>query len=158
MTDLLALTQLDTELKHVANTDGGEWAGPCPFCGGDDRFRVWPEHPEGGGGQWWCRKCNRGGDQIAYQVDRGEITPQEAGKLRHNGDNGRPEARRARRSRRTPKETPKPAPVRSSTDAPPAEWQEQAVLFAGYCQDRLFASANEGLDHLHARGLTDATI
>ena len=40
--DLLALIGRDVQLRRVASTNGGEWAGPCPFCGGHDRFRVWP--------------------------------------------------------------------------------------------------------------------
>lgn len=41
--DLLSLIQRDVRLKRVAGTHGGEYAGPCPFCGeGEDRLRVWP--------------------------------------------------------------------------------------------------------------------
>ena len=29
----------------------GEWAGPCPLCGGVDRCCAWPER-----GRWWCRQ------------------------------------------------------------------------------------------------------
>ena len=47
--------------KRVANTDGGEYACPCPFCGGEDRFRVWPEKD-----RFWCRQCNAKGDSIEY--------------------------------------------------------------------------------------------
>ena len=47
--DLLAIAERDTALRKVAATNGGEWAGPCPFCGGDDRFRLWPQHPGGRG-------------------------------------------------------------------------------------------------------------
>lgn len=36
-----------------------EWAGPCPFCGGRDRFRIWSR------GNFWCRSgpghCGRSG-------------------------------------------------------------------------------------------------
>ena len=39
-TNLLALISLDTDLKRIASTGGGEYAGPCPFCGGRDRFQV----------------------------------------------------------------------------------------------------------------------
>jgi DNA primase len=52
--DLLAL--IPSELKRVASTGGGEYAGPCPFCGGRDRFRVQPHHE--GGGRWFCRRCS----------------------------------------------------------------------------------------------------
>jgi DNA primase len=49
------------DLRYVAATYGGEWCGPCPWCGGDDRFRLWPEQ-----GRYWCRQCNRSGDAIRY--------------------------------------------------------------------------------------------
>jgi len=64
--DLLSLIRADVRLKKVATTGGGEWAGPCPFCGGAekrsaDRFRVWPAE-----GRFWCRRCQRSGDAIDY--------------------------------------------------------------------------------------------
>ncbi len=65
MLDLLEKTGLTT--KRVAATHGGEWAGPCPLCGGTDRFRVWPE--QGDNGKWWCRQCGRGGDAIQFLRD-----------------------------------------------------------------------------------------
>jgi DNA primase len=53
------------QIKRVASTWGGEYAGPCPFCrDGQDRFRVWPEQKEGG--RWWCRQCGKSGDAIQY--------------------------------------------------------------------------------------------
>ena len=57
------------ELKRVAATNGGEYCGPCPFCGGGDRFRAWPDHPDGKGGRYWCRGCGRSGDAIQYLRD-----------------------------------------------------------------------------------------
>ena len=50
------------QLKRIASN--GEHAGPCPWCGGDDRFHVWPE------GNYFCRPgpghCGRQGwlDQL----------------------------------------------------------------------------------------------
>jgi len=35
------------ELKRVAPH---EWAGPCPHCGGNDRFHFWDDRLN-----WWCR-------------------------------------------------------------------------------------------------------
>lgn len=34
-----------------------EWAGPCPFCGGADRFRFWTDNERGNGkgGRYLCR-------------------------------------------------------------------------------------------------------
>ncbi len=51
-------------LKKMATTNGGEYAGPCPFCGGNDRFRVWPEED-----RYWCRQCQKAGDSIQYLRD-----------------------------------------------------------------------------------------
>lgn len=50
---------LDLASKHivfrkVSYTQGGEWQGLRPGCGGEDRFHVWPEQNEGRGG-YWCR-------------------------------------------------------------------------------------------------------
>lgn len=63
--NVLELAQQQVQLKQACASKGGEWAGPCPKCGGKDRFRVWPAQNEGAG-SWWCRGCNEGGDGIAY--------------------------------------------------------------------------------------------
>jgi len=71
MLNLLA----DLNLKKVSSTRSGEYAGPCPFCGGRDRFRVWPEYR---GGKWWCRQCDRQGDLIDYLRELKGMSFQEA--------------------------------------------------------------------------------
>jgi DNA primase len=66
-TTLFNLLQADgIDLKRVSACNGGEYAGPCPFCGGKDRFRVWPEMK---GGRYWCRSCSRRGDAVQYLRD-----------------------------------------------------------------------------------------
>jgi hypothetical protein len=61
---LLALAERRTSLKRVAVTGGGEYAGPCPLCGGRDRFRV-----QAGLGRWLCRRCSpRWDDAIALEM------------------------------------------------------------------------------------------
>src|SRR4030042_4277294 len=62
--------------KKTGSTGGGEYAGPCPWCGGDDRFRVWPS--QGEFGKYWCRGCGRSGDAIQYLRDHRRMTYQEA--------------------------------------------------------------------------------
>lgn len=153
--DLLALAGQSVRLRRVASTNGGEWAGPCPFCGeGTDRFRVWPNLD---GGRWWCRVCDRSGDSIAYLVERGDITPQEAGKIRREAE-GTP-ATSGPRPRHDTAPAPPPAPVKYTVTPPPEAWREQARAFVGYCQGLLFTDAGKvGLDWLHGRGLTDDTI
>ena len=42
-----------------------EFAGPCPQCGGEDRFIIWPDRPRGGA--YLCRGCDQqGGDGIQF--------------------------------------------------------------------------------------------
>jgi len=161
----LALIESDTELKRVASKDGGEYAGSCPFCGGTDRFHVWPDHPAGL--RWRCfghqsgrSGCGRGGDLLAYLVERGDITPQEAGRIRHSDDAQDTQASsssgaRPRRARPVPS-----GPVRTQAgNPPPSAWQEQARLFVDYCHEQLFSEAGQvALDYLHGRGLNDETI
>jgi hypothetical protein len=68
--DLLELVEPDTRLVRVAATRGGEYAGPCPFCGGTDRFHVVPAE-----GRWYCRQCTpRGGDAIDYVRRRDHLS------------------------------------------------------------------------------------
>lgn len=52
--DLLSLVGRDTHLRRV----GANWyAGPCPFCGGTDRFTL---KRTSGGWRWLCRHCTDG--------------------------------------------------------------------------------------------------
>ena len=72
--DLLRLVEPDTTLIRIANTHGGEYAGPCPFCGGTDRFHIVPS-----AGKWYCRQCTpRGGDAIDYVQRREQVAFQAA--------------------------------------------------------------------------------
>ncbi len=41
----------------LRRTGNGWYAGPCPFCGGKDRFVV---HDTGDGWRWMCRGCGDG--------------------------------------------------------------------------------------------------
>ncbi len=42
----------------VAKTAGTECYGPCPVCGGKDRFIMWNDD---NGERFWCRKCGIAG-------------------------------------------------------------------------------------------------
>ncbi|MDI6688197.1 MAG: primase-helicase zinc-binding domain-containing protein, partial [Desulfobacterales bacterium] len=66
--NVLELAQVKVELKKVASTHGGEYQGPCPGCGGEDRFHVWPEKNDGQG-SYWCRGCEKSGDNIQFLRD-----------------------------------------------------------------------------------------
>lgn len=45
----------------------GELAGPCPVCGGKDRFHVWPDAKTGF--HYKCRQCDAKGNAISFLRD-----------------------------------------------------------------------------------------
>ena len=51
--DLLALAGKDVQLTR----SGGWYTGPCPFCGGRDRFNL---KRTGNGWRWFCQGCGDG--------------------------------------------------------------------------------------------------
>jgi hypothetical protein len=59
--DLMGLIEPTTRLKKVSSH---EYAGPCPRCGGTDRFRVDPTKG------WWCRQCTGSPDSGGHWGDQ----------------------------------------------------------------------------------------
>ena len=156
-TNLMALIGHDTKLKRVARTEGGEYHGPCPFCGdGRDRFIVQPHHQSGG--RWLNRQCCGSGrwrDAIAYVQYRDKVSFPEACNIL-TGDS-LPLAQQQNED--------KPDTAVSEPDSPPPspEWQSAALTAVFECCDRLHyqrtaesAAAYEYL--VKHRGLTKETI
>lgn len=140
--DLLGLIGRDVKLRRVASTNGGEYAGPCPFCGGRDRFRVWPAR-----GRFWCRKCGAQGDAIDYIRRRNGLGFREAVEaLGLPGRSTGPTASLAR--------------LPSEPLAPPnANWQERGRVFAAECEVALWSEIGaRALAWLRGRGLSDDVI
>jgi DNA primase len=137
-------------LKKKANTYGGEWAGPCPFCGGTDRFLVWPNDK---GGRYWCRQCKKHGDDIQYMRDFQKLTYYAA----------------CRCLRKTPKtrscsvmpvKEARPIFKPKETAMPTSSWSEKAQEFLERCQSCLWSDQGAlTRDFLHReKGLSDETI
>jgi len=136
-------------LKKVAGTNGGEWAGPCPWCGGKDRFRVWPT-PRDAKGRYWCRGCDRSGDEIQFLRDFKNLSFAEA----------------CRQLGMTPKapagnQAPRPAGwTPAETTRPPAQWSKQAEMILTETEAALWSDlggfARGWLDKV--RGLSEKTI
>jgi len=137
--NLLDLIGSDTRLRKIAGTRGGEYAGPCPFCGGDDRFRVQPEQ-----GLWWCRACagDRWQDAVAYVMRRDGVPFTEAARML-GGD--------------TPlkREEHSQYPVRSEPLKEPSTlWRQRAVEVALEAIDTLWSDAGaRARTYLLGRGL-----
>lgn len=144
-TDLLAIVGSDTTLQKIASSGGGEWAGPCPFCGGRDRFRVQPNNQPG---RWFCRGCGEGRwhKAIDYIIRRDGVNFLEACRIL-----GTEELPRSRK--------PKATPEKPAYDAPDGDWQVQAQKAIEVCAHNLWIKEGEkALDYLRNRGLMDHTI
>ena len=75
--NVLTLAESKIKLKRSSNTYGGEYHGPCPDCGGKDRFHVWPQE-NNGQGSYWCRSCEKAGDNIQFLRDFEGLSYREA--------------------------------------------------------------------------------
>lgn len=64
----MTLATSDTSLKFKCAV-GPEYSGPCPFCGGTNRFNVQPA-------RWLCRECTQGQwqDSIEYAMRRSNLS------------------------------------------------------------------------------------
>lgn len=145
--DLLGFAERRTELKRVASTGGGEWAGPCPFCGGKNRFRVQPNHQAGG--IWFCRQCTgaKWQDSIALVMKSENLNFRQACELMM-GAGDLPTTSEPRK----PPEIP-------AYQAPADDWQAWALQALGALQANLWRDENrKALDYLRGRGLKDSTI
>lgn len=140
--NLLELVQTDGfTLKKIATTNGGEYSGACPFCGGSDRFRVWPSYK---GGKWWCRKCGKEGDVIDYLRDYRSMNYHDARELvgsKHDGlaalcPSGRP------------------GQGKNSPSIPSSAWQNQAAKFISLAEQNLL-SIPDSQDDISFDGFVD---
>ncbi len=138
--------------KKVSTTKGGEYHSPCPTCGGEDRFHVWPAQ-NNGLGSYWCRGCGSGGDCIQFLIDFDSRTFRQA-KLELGIDDAecRPsiDRRRAQASVTKvwqPENKTHPADV---IDLP--KWIDHATKFIDICHTALLSSS-ANLEWLHKRGI-----
>lgn len=139
--DLLTLAEVDTTLKKSGNW----WIGPCPFCGGRDRFNLTLGTD---GYRWFCRHCGEGkyGDIIDYIRRRDNVGYREA---KATIDGNQPAA---------PHKAP-PAQEIERTVIPNDAWQSTGKQFVADCQQYLWGTVGaKALAWLQARGLTDATL
>lgn len=150
---LISLLEQDgITARKVAGTHGGEWASACPMCGGEDRFRSWPE--QGESGAWWCRGCNKGGDLIQYMREvRGLSFGDACRRLGIEQERSMlPDWEGRRRS-----EGWKPREARMPLFG---QWQQKTQVLIGWAQEQLWDNTGkEVLDWLKAeRGFSGETI
>jgi len=137
------------ELRKASGHQGGEYHGPCPGCGGEDRFHVWPEQ-NNGEGSYWCRQCGRGGDGIQFLRDFDGMTFHQACEFL---EKPLPDSRDLRQ----PKDRDGSPWEPRTYDAPEEQWSKKALAFIHWCYDQLFEHP-EALGYLTGRGLREGTL
>lgn len=152
MTLLDLLSSDGFDLKRKAAISGGEYAGPCPWCGGDDRFVVWPDHPKYKGGRYWCRQCHKSGDIMQYLKELRGMDYRAACKFLGEQPKFRSHSIASLRQAKTPI-------FPREFISPDTVWQKKAAAFLEGCQSCLLSNEGEGVRaFLHGKGLNDETI
>ena len=151
--------------KQVATTNGGEWQGPCPFCGGKDRFYVQPARDgySDRGGHAACRQCEYSNDAIDLVQQLTGCSYQEARRTLMLGEDARystPQAqttqRRRSRGKKPARRSTAPAPQRKPSGPPPEAWQRCACDLLRSLP--LAIDVPEAWAYLDGRGFDKATI
>ena len=142
--DLVDFAQRYTQLRQISRA--GEFAGPCPRCGGEDRFHVKDQ-------RFYCRQCYpRGGDVIDLVQILHNVTFREACQLLMETPSF---------SSERPMETPTQPLAAIKPNQPAKEvddFQASAAKTMAATTRKLFSSAGApGRAYLHDRGLTETT-
>jgi len=138
------LDLIQNEMKRVGAKDGGEYHGPCPLCGGTDRFHVWPG--QGLHGTWWCRGCQKGGDAIQYLRDiEGMGYKSACNRLGVDSNDYDPQA--------LPPVKPVSTFTPTASITPAEKWAEKALKFVDHCHAALLDNRQQ-CDWLDKRGIT----
>lgn len=131
----------------------GEIGGPCPFCGGKDRFVIFTRQGRDGLGRFWCRQCGKSGDAIQFLRDMEGLSYREAVRQL-----GLPEGERL--PRRMP-----PAPKPQKPDFSPCkaampgqQWQEISGRLVAWAAAQLKKEPKIMAWLKKERGLVPATI
>lgn len=144
-----------SKVRRVSSAKGGEWHSPCPVCGGNDRFHIWPEQDGGATAQragvpgtFWCRKCEAAGDVIdLLKFSEGLEYKAACKELRIELDES---ARKFRPLAQPKRESSGWAP--QEWKVPSEKWRAQATKHALAAHDQLIAN-DKILAYLAGRGL-----
>jgi hypothetical protein len=150
--DLISLVQGQVALKKV----GAYHVGPCPFCGGVDRFTI-KHTPEGD--RWHCRGCGGGKyhSVIDFVMRREGLTFREAIQLL--GGEGISSPRMGAPSDQGPPRTTARGPIPRSAGLPSESWQGKGREFVLSASDGLLDDQEAGIarDYLRKRELVEGT-
>jgi len=134
------------EPKKIALTNGGEYASPCPNCGGDDRFRSWPEQD-----RYWCRQYGQSGDSIQYLRDFHGLSFREAadlaGKIIPAG-----------KKQTSISDQEKAKSAKNRPEPPGTDWTDRAFQFVKYAHESLMKNMAKLMWLKNERGFSFHTV
>ncbi len=148
-----------SKIKKASGSKGGEYHSPCPMCGGEDRFSVFPEQSGGAlcqkhglTGTWSCpRHCGKGGDVLTWLMEIEGLSFKAA--CAELGIEVEAKDRpRGYRPVRSPRQTQKAVFAPTLYDPPVAVWREHATKLALEAHERLLQTPPM-LRYLARRGL-----
>lgn len=140
-TDCIALAMQYSQLRRASGTK--EMQGPCPKCGGDDRFHVKADG-------WFCRQCHADWGDVIELVKWQEGVDFMTAVSSLTG--WQPDGKTYQRKTFTPRQ-----PVERLPEPQTAEWTQRATAVVSAAQKAIFESPN-ATDYLFGRGLTEETI
>ncbi|MDL2210471.1 toprim domain-containing protein [Desulfovibrio sp. OttesenSCG-928-O18] len=130
-----------------------ELCGPCPWCGGKDRFTIFTGQGHDGLGRFWCRQCGKSGDAIQFLRDLEGLGFKEAKRAL-----GLPDSPHRHRRQPTRAETPPPEFTPPKMVIPGPVWLERSIKIVSWACGQL-RQAHEVQEWLaRDRGLTLATV
>ena len=151
--DQISSASPNGSFQKVANTKGGVWKGPCPWCGGSDRFSIYPF--DGDDGHYICNQCKKSGDPIQFERDFHGLSFEDAIEklgIKHKFEKTNP-------SRKEKKNTgPKPWEPRVIKPPSPV-WVDKATQFVFTSYKYLLSAQGKPYrDYLNERGIPNETI
>lgn len=144
--------------KRVSSHKGSEYHSPCPVCGGDDRFHVWPEQNDGSG-SFWCRQCGIGGDNIQFIIETEGLSFKEAsekvGRKISQQPYSMPQTTRRKKTASNARSTTDDEKVSNLNSAD--LWQQKAAKFLTWAQQHLLADKKQ-MAYLKGRGINEKSV
>lgn len=144
----MSLLSIIEETGHAyqkkASTGGGEHKGPCPWCGGDDRFSIHPNQD-----RYVCRNCKRFGDSIQFYRDFHNMSYQEACAALGQTPQNFKKTFLSEKTIWAPR----------ATTVPNETWQKkgEAIAFSAF-KFLMSAAGHPHREYLHGRGINIDTI
>jgi DNA polymerase I len=136
--------------KYIAKTYGGTYSSPCPWCGGTDRFRCFPNNDRDF--HYLCQQCCRKGNVLRYLTEYRGLDYSTANLMTDSTKIFKSNNLRSRLLK-------KDIPFKDKDEIPCQLWQKQASRAINNAMVTIWYQENKHhVKWLNERGITDETI